>query len=182
MTQDDELLDLLLLSGRGDQNAFADLYRQTASRLFAVALRMLSRRDLAEETLQEAYVNIWHHARDYDASRGRVVTWMSSIVRYKAIDRLRRKTVQEDPLDERQWEAFDAHEPGPLDLALQGGDAAALDVCIEDLSEMQRRSIMLAFFQGLTHQELTQTLGKPLGTVKSWIRRGLQSLKQCLQK
>ena len=182
MTQEDELLDLLLLSGRGDQRAFADLYQRTASRLFAVALRMLGRRDFAEETLQEAFVNIWHHARDYDASRGRVITWMSSIVRYKAIDRLRKSALREHPLDEHQWEGFDSHEPGPLDLAIQGGDAAALGLCIEDLSDMQRRSIMLAFFQGLTHQELTQALGKPLGTVKSWIRRGLQSLKQCLQR
>jgi RNA polymerase sigma-70 factor (ECF subfamily) len=183
MASDEQLLELLLRAGRGREEAFAELYRLTAPRLFGVCLKMLHRRDLAEDVLQEAFVKIWHHAGDYDVSRGNVMTWMSSIVRYKAIDRLRQLGGRrESELDDAQWAGFADEGPGPMQTTLHDGNAAALELCLDTLAGNQRESIRLAFFHGFTHDELCQRLGKPLGTVKSWVRRGLQGLKRCLEQ
>ncbi len=180
-TDNHELLMLLHQSARGDQSAFHRLYERTSGRLYAVAMRLMRRNDLADEVMQEAYVKIWHNAGEYISDRGAVLTWMVSILRYRAIDRLRklkRELVSED-IDELQDQIPD-HGMEPLQFINAAADAKLLHGCLEELVDKQKHSIALAFFDGLTHEQLSQHLDAPLGTVKSWIRRGLMLLRQCL--
>ncbi len=177
-----EFVELLFRIRNGDQAAFARLYQGTSPILFAVCLRLLPQRELAEEALQEAYVKIWHSAGEYNAARGGVMTWMTSIVRYQAIDLYRQRARRpEAPLTEARLESIDDDLAGPMQISMADDDAAALDRCLRLLSEAQQRCLRLAFFQGMTHHQMSQRLERPLGTVKSWIRRGLQELKQCLR-
>lgn len=179
----EDLAPLVYRTALGDQRAFEQLYQQTSSRLYGVALALLRRRDLAEDVLQEAYVKVWHAAGSYQPERGTVATWLSTIVRRSAIDRLRRNKndviVQQEPED---WDVADEDTPGPLQQLLADADSVRLARCLEHLDERQRESLRLAFFHGLTHSELAEKLQTPLGTVKAWIRRGLDKLKGCLHE
>lgn len=175
------LAALLALCALGNQQAFADLYRATSAKLFGVTLRILRREDWAEEVLQESYVNIWNHAGDYAAHKSAPLTWMISIVRNRSLDWLRR------PRQENSGEQYDIaveawqdETPGPLEQLAQARDASALADCLGALDNKQRQTIMLAFFHGLSHSELATHLKQPLGTVKTWVRRGLERLKNCL--
>ena len=171
---------LLTQCALGDQTAFADLYRQTSAKLFGVALRILKREDWAEEVLQDSFINIWRHAAEYSARKSAPMTWMISIVRNRALDLLRRPGLEIAQHDESLIEAWEDPDAGPLDRLLKSNEAAALARCLQQLDSRQRQSIMLAFYHGLTHDQLARHLQQPLGTVKSWIRRGLERLKRCL--
>ena len=183
--QNKELAELLGACGRGDRAAFARLYEATSPKLFGVAIRMLRREDLAEEVLQECYVSIWTNARTYSAGLSAPMTWMTSIVRNRCLDSLRRPRVEvslargdesgEDPL-----EAVPSEEPEPLETLRQSRDAKALAECLGKLDGKMRQAIVLAFFDGLSHSELAGHMRQPLGTVKTWIRRGLERLRSCL--
>jgi RNA polymerase sigma-70 factor (ECF subfamily) len=186
MTVDDsELVRLLYRAGHGDQAAFARLYEHTASRLNSVCLQLLGRREDAEEALQETYVRIWHQADSYSPARGSVLTWMISIARYRAIDQIRRRGrrrhSESDPLEQAPEAALADPARGPQEISALTADASALAYCMDTLTDAQRQAIHLAFIEGLTHSELCTRLGSPLGSVKSWVRRGLQALKRCLQ-
>ncbi|MBB1437460.1 sigma-70 family RNA polymerase sigma factor [Shewanella sp. SG41-4] len=173
----DTLLNLLSASADGDKQAFADLYQSTSGQLFAVSLKMLGRRELAEEVLQEAYVKIWHNATEYQHGKGSVLTWMISIVRYRALDMLRyQKVRKEDPLEDGQEAIFEEHnnDDGPQ------VHKNKLDQCMGELEPQQKQAIHLAYYNGLSHHEVVGHLDLPLGTIKSWIRRGLQQLQRCL--
>ena len=177
----ERLAGLLARCALADQRAFAELYALTAAKLFGVALRILRRQDWAEDVLQECYVSIWNHAADYAAARSAPMTWMTSIVRNRCLDWLRR------PHAEAAGEEYDVavstwedEAPGPLERLTAAGDAAALRRCLEQLEPKQRHSIVLAFFHGLSHSELASHMKEPLGTVKTWVRRGLEQLKGCL--
>jgi RNA polymerase sigma-70 factor, ECF subfamily len=183
--QNKELAELLGACGRGDPAAFARLYEATSPKLFGVAIRMLRREDLAEEVLQECYVSIWTNARTYSAALSAPMTWMTSIVRNRCLDSLRRPKMEvhlardeesgEDPLA-----AIPSEDPGPLAMLQRSSDAKALAECLAKLDGKMRQAIMLAFFEGLSHSELAGHMQQPLGTVKTWIRRGLERLKSCL--
>ncbi|HSS45982.1 MAG TPA: sigma-70 family RNA polymerase sigma factor [Burkholderiales bacterium] len=164
----------------GDQAAFANLYRQTSAKLFGVALRILKREEWAEEVLQDSFVNIWKHAAEYTAPKSAPMTWMTSIVRNRALDLLRRPGLEVAQEDNSLIEDFGDGAQGPVELLLQSNAADALARCMQQLEARQRQSIMLAFYHGLTHAELAKHLRQPLGTVKTWIRRGLERLKRCL--
>ncbi|WP_018983578.1 sigma-70 family RNA polymerase sigma factor [Salinimonas chungwhensis] len=170
--EQEELLPLLYDVSRGEKAAFATLYEHTSDHLFAVVLKMLRRRDLAEEALQDAYVQIWQHADSYHRGRGTVLTWMVSIARYRALDSIRYKKA-------RPEQSLDG-EISISDAPLRGDDQRKLHQCIEDLDHEQRQAISLAYFHGLSHEEVKNHLESPLGTVKSWIRRGLKNLMRCL--
>ena len=175
------LAELLAQAALKNQRAFAELYELTAPQLFGVALRILRRRDWAEEVLQECYVNIWNHAGDYAVQKSAPLTWMTSIVRNRSLDWLRRP--QREATGEEYDVAVDAWQddaPGPLERLVASGEAAALERCLRQLEPKQRQSIMLAFFHGLSHSELAGHMKQPLGTVKTWVRRGLERLKVCL--
>ncbi|HEX9686834.1 MAG TPA: sigma-70 family RNA polymerase sigma factor [Burkholderiales bacterium] len=175
------LAGLLAQAGLRNQRAFADLYQLTSAKLFGVALRILRRQDWAEEVLQECYVNIWNHAGEYAVQKSAPLTWMTSIVRNRCLDWLRRPQ-QEATGDEYDIavEAWRDDSPGPLESLAASSEAAALARCLRELDAKQRQSIMLAFFHGLSHSELARHMKQPLGTVKTWVRRGLERLKGCL--
>jgi RNA polymerase sigma-70 factor, ECF subfamily len=176
----DSLIPLLSASARGDQHAFKSLYDRTSAHLYGICLRILRREDWAEDALQEAFVKVWHHASDYHPEKGTVMTWLISIVRYRALDVLRKRDNQVD-LDDEALAQIPDDALSPLDRMIQGNERAALENCMGELQPDHKQSIALAFLHGLTHDELTRQLQKPLGTVKSWIRRGLQALKRCLE-
>jgi RNA polymerase sigma-70 factor (ECF subfamily) len=166
-----------------DAQAFAQLYRHTSGKLYAVALRILRREDWAEEVLQESFVNIWNHVGEYTAQKSAPMTWMTAIVRNRALDWLRRPNLEHGSEDyDLLLDAVPDPAPG-LDAALQGRrEARALADCLDVLSADQRQCITLAYVHGLSHGELAQHLQEPLGTVKTWIRRGLGKLKGCLER
>jgi RNA polymerase sigma-70 factor (ECF subfamily) len=175
------LVTLLSQCALKNQQAFADLYRATSAKLFGVTLRILRREDWAEEVLQESYVNIWNHAADYAVQKSAPLTWMTSIVRNRSLDWLRR------PRQENSGEEYEVaiaswqdEAPGPLEHLLRSDDAGALADCLGALDSRQRQTIVLAFFHGLSHSELAAHLKQPLGTIKTWVRRGLERLKNCL--
>lgn len=171
-------LRLLSATAQGDQRAFAELYQSTSGRLYAIGLQMLRRRDLAEEAVQEAFVRIWHNAGEYHQEKGAVLTWMTSIVRYRALDMLRATKSRREDNEQTAPEAEDTQSP-EVEL-YQNRDKVRIDRCLDHLEDQQKQAIHLAYFKGLTHSELCDHLGSPLGSVKSWIRRGLERLKRCL--
>jgi len=180
------LVELIARVALADQRAFAELYQKTSSHLFAVALRIVRERGIAEELLQEAYVNVWHHAGSYAAERAQPTTWLTAIVRNRCLDHVRKRdldtvSMTRDADDDAPELSLPDGGPGPAEMLLAGADAHAIRECVERLEGGSRQAIALAFFQGLTHSELAQHLAQPLGTVKSWIRRGLERLKVCLE-
>ena len=177
----DQLSDLLARCALRDQRAFATLYESSSAKLFAVAVRITRRRDWAEEVLQEAFVNIWNHAAGYNPTKSAPMTWMTAIVRNRALDWLRRpREVEIDEQHEELMASIPDESPGPEELLRRSLEAGELAECMKTLTEEQQRSITLAFFYGLSHAELAQQMRKPLGSVKTWIRRGLDRLKTCL--
>ncbi|CAG0988629.1 ECF RNA polymerase sigma factor SigK [Burkholderiales bacterium] len=184
---DAHLAELIARVALSDQQAFAELYRVTSPRLYSVALRIVRERGVAEELLQDAYVSVWHHAARYAADRGQPSTWLTAIVRNRCLDHVRRREL--DTVSMTRDDGQDAPElalpdgaPGPAEMLLAGADAHAIRDCVERLEGGSRQAIALAFFQGLSHGELARHLAQPLGTVKSWIRRGLERLKGCLER
>ena len=168
---------LLLATAGGDRTAFRQLYDQQAPRLYGVALRILRQAPLAADALQEAFLQAWQQAARFEPARGSAEAWLAGLVRYRALDIARGR----GPL------ASDAdipEQPDPSPDALtqltSASDAASLHACLQELDEKRRTLILRAFFDGLTHAELSEHLAMPLGTVKTWIRRGLASLRACL--
>jgi RNA polymerase sigma-70 factor (ECF subfamily) len=177
----ERLAALLARCALRDQRAFAEVYQLTSAKLYGVALRILRRQDWAEEVLQECYVSIWSHAGNYAVQKSAPLTWMTSIVRNRCLDWLRRP--RHEAIGEEYdiaVEAWQDDAPGPMEQMLASSDAAALARCLQQLESKQRQSIMLAFFNGLSHSELAKHMRQPLGTVKTWVRRGLERLKGCL--
>lgn len=175
----DQLRQLLAQCSLGDRRAFETLYRRVAPRLHGVALRFMGRRDLAEDVLQESFVRIWNNASRYQAHLSAPLTWMINITRNQAIDQLRKH--RERPLSEREEQAIVDEAPSAHELLNRTREASSLNRCLELLEGMQRQSITIAYFQGLSCAELAEQLAAPLGSVKSWIRRGMERLRRCLE-
>ena len=177
----DELNQLLLQTGRSDQKAFAELYKRTSSKLFGVCLRMLHDRGEAEEVLQETYTTVWRRAASFDAAKASAITWLITLSRNKAIDRLRqhREELLDDP--SRLDEAVD-EQPTPATDAETSQEYRRLQRCLDELEPQQRDAVREAFFTGATYNELATRCMVPLGTMKSWIRRSLMQLRTCLDQ
>lgn len=175
-----EVLHIKLLSetAQGDRSAFEQLYQQTSGKLYAVSLQLLQNKEAAEEALQEAFVRIWHNASEYSSERGTVLSWMMSIVRYRALDMLRAAKTRREKTPEAE-ENDEDHSP-ELNL-FQQRSRVQLDNCMDTLDKPQADAITLAYFRGFTHSELCLHMESPLGSVKSWIRRGLQRLRSCME-
>lgn len=171
------LQDLIRRTASGDKRAFATLYAQTSAKLFAVALRISGRRELAEEIVQEAFVAIWARAEDYDPVRGPVMGWLVTIVRHCAIDQLRHQRSR--PEGHRAPAELLDGLAGTV-RADTGAELRALQHCLDELDPQPRHAVLLAYLYGLTRDELATRLAVPVGTVKSWIRRSLERLQQCL--
>ena len=176
----EQLVSLLHAAARGDRVAFEAVYRATAPRALGIALRLLRRRDLAEEAVQEAYVEIWRKAASFDAARGPAPAWIAGIVRYRAIDLLRRLQ-RRDQLEGGETQ-LEIPDPGPLasDLVIDMETAGRLAGCLNTLRSEQEQAIRLAYFDGLTYEQVSHRLNSPVGTTKSRIRRGLLHLRRCL--
>ncbi len=178
MDPNQQALRLLSATAQGDRLAFEQLYQHTAGKLYAISLQMLRRRDWAEDAVQEAFVRIWHNAGEYQQEKGNVLTWMTSIVRYRALDMLRAAKSRREN-DEEVEDIADENTPEKEFYAER--DRVLIDRCMDLLESQQRDVIQLAYFRGFTHAEVCEHTGSPLGSVKTWIRRGLERLKRCIE-
>lgn len=174
--------DLLTRTAGGDQDAFAALYRNTCGKLLGICLRVLADRAEAEDVLQEVYVTVWDKAAQYDARRSSALTWLGTIARNRAIDRLRALPAPATRAAIDIAETVRDPAPSPAAQADTATERVRLDDCIDQLEPRRRTLIRTAFFDGATYEELATRCGSPLGTVKSWIRRGLMQLKACLEQ
>ncbi len=174
-----EVVDLLARTALKERAAFERLYRLTSMKLFPLLLRILKREDLAQECLQEAYVQIWNRAEEYRNDLAAPITWMTTIARYRALDLLRRRK-HEVPLEDEMLLDGDEERDGLLQQLEATEDGVALAECMKQLSQQQRNCIYLAYFEGSTHPEIASRMDVPVGSVKTWIRRGMSSLKGCL--
>jgi len=173
----------------GDRAALAALYKTASAHLLGVILRIQRDRAQAEDVLQEIFVSIWRNAQGYDAARSQPMTWLTSIARNRAIDSLRRRKTEvatvsaygdDDDQDSNLVDAMPSEDSGPMELLQEAAQQRAVTHCIGALSAEQQQCVALAYYQGLSHSEVAQHLQQPLGTVKSWVRRALMALKDCL--
>lgn len=175
---------------RQDRQAFRLLYDATAPKLLGYALRILIKREVAEEALQESFVSIWNNAAGYQSSLAAPMTWMTTIVRNKAFDMLRRVEhaieIDADSFKEGGMqdvmEAMENPIPSPSDALQLSENAAALAQCFTRLDGLHRQAIVMAFYHDLSHREVADQMQLPIGTIKTWIRRGLERLRLCLIK
>lgn len=182
----DQLRTWLLGAARKDAQAFQALYAATSPRLFGFALRILRKHELAEEALQDAFVAIWHAAGRYEATLAAPMTWMTTVVRNKAFDILRRVDTRPD-IDVAQFDAdilgnLEDKALDPAQTLQTSAETRALALCLAALEKSQRQAIGLAYFHDMSHDEVARRLALPIGTVKTWIRRGLMQLKTCLAR
>jgi RNA polymerase sigma factor (sigma-70 family) len=180
--RDIELTDLLARVALQDRRSFAQLYRLTAQHLFSILLRIVRRRHLAEEVLQEVFVNVWRRAESYQRTKSPPMVWLSSVARNAAFDALRRQPAEEVDIDVAGLPEEPDSSAGPLELLIAGAEARRVRECLASLSGLQQQILALAFFHGLSHSEVSAHLGQPLGTIKTRLRRGLQAIKSCLTK
>lgn len=178
-------VDLSILLSRvaaRDGEAFAQLYRATHLKLFGIVLRILRRHDLAEDILQEIYVRIWDRASSFDPGRGSPIAWLAAIARNRALDELRRarKSPDGENGDDGDVELVPDPEKSPAEKVEVDEELLRLEECLGKLEEEQRDAVRLAYLDGLSRKELADRFGRPLGTVKSWLRRSLKQLKDCL--
>jgi len=179
------LESLLFATAEGNSSAFSELYQETSAHLFALLLRILRRRDLAEEALQDCYVRIWNKAKSYNADRGSASAWLASIARYRALDMLRARRPEVSEISGESGEPLATHVDEGVNIEQQAEDQSTLELlhdCLDELADDQRDALMLAYYEGYTHPELSERFEAPLGTVKSWVRRGLQRLRECLER
>ncbi len=161
---------------RGDQSALRRLYEHESRWLLGIALRIVRERAAAEDVVHDAFLRIWRSAASFDASLGSGRGWVCTVVRHCALDHARRAGREAPPADPDAFEATLAAEVAPD----PGLDAESLERCLAQLEEPRRRCVLYAFVEGCTHEEIAVRVGAPLGTVKSWIRRSLKSLKECM--
>mgnify|MGYP006146181357 FL=1 len=183
---DRELMELLDRVATQDDKALKALYDRTSSKLYGLALRIVRERDAAEDVLQEAFVSIWRGAGSYHASLSPPLAWMGLIVRSRALDALRKRTADRagvtEELDELLAETLEGDSPNPMDVNDASQQAFALHQCLTRLEAKQREVVSLAYLRDQSHGELAEQLKLPLGTVKTWIRRGLDQLRTCMAR
>jgi RNA polymerase sigma factor (sigma-70 family) len=175
-----ELASLLAAVSRGDRRAFSKLYERTSAKLYGICLRLMGNEAEAQEVLQEAYVTVWRKADRFEPAKASLVTWLAVLARNTAVDRLRRRHGTFEEFDA----AADVEDDGPsaFNLLAEAQDAARLHHCLEALDDRARAMIRSAFIDGASYPQLAAREGVPLGTMKSWIRRGLQHLRGCLEQ
>jgi RNA polymerase sigma factor (sigma-70 family) len=186
------LAALLARVALGDRAAFEAVYRDTGGYLFGVVLRVVQDRGAAEDVLQEVYVKVWRAAGSFDAARSQPLTWLTHVARHGAIDGLRRARAEPDTVslahDDADGDGHDGLDAlpdpgdGPVERLQRAAEAHEVSRCIEVLSPEQQQCLALAYYRGYSHAEAAEHLAQPLGTVKSWVRRGLQALRDCLTR
>jgi RNA polymerase sigma-70 factor (ECF subfamily) len=174
-----ELVWLLAAVAKGDEAALERLYRATRPKLYGVVLRILRRADLADEVMQETYLKIWSSAGQFDPALSSPITWMVAIARNRAIDQVRKKTevsIDEDPA----MLEIAADSPDPLAKREMTEELRRLLACMGRLDEERRRLVLFAYYDGWSREQLAAKFNKPVNTVKTWLRRALMEIRECL--
>jgi RNA polymerase sigma-70 factor (ECF subfamily) len=166
----------------GDSEALEEIYAATRVKLYGICLRILGDRKEAEDALQDVYVNLWQRADRYDPTRASPISWLATFARNRAVDRLRTGKVRGGAVGIEEAAPLPDETPLADDLLIDAERAARVHTCIEKLDENASTQIRAAFFEGFTYAELAERAEVPLGTMKSWIRRGLIRLRECLEK
>ncbi|WP_439031345.1 sigma-70 family RNA polymerase sigma factor [Gordonia terrae] len=176
------LRELVASVAAQDRAAFTRLYDLTSSRIYGLAVRVVRDRQYAEEIVQEAYLQYWVHAGDYDPARGSVITWMMTIAHRRAVDRVRTEGMQTERISEYGVRNAEPEVPSniPLEVVVQAAQRNTLHTCLGQLTDLQRGSIEMSYFAGLSYPEVAQRTATPLPTTKSRIRDGLRRLKTCM--
>lgn len=186
MADQSELKQWIAATARSDRDAFRRLYDAASPKLFGFALRILKKDEWAEEALQDAFLSIWNNAAQYQPQLAAPLTWMAAIVRNKALDALRRRDddmeLEGETFGMDVLEAFESSAPSPYASLQTSEDARALAHCLGTLESLHRQAIAMAFFHDLSHAEVATQMSLPIGTIKTWIRRGLMRLQTCLAK
>ncbi len=177
---DDNLIEWIKASASGDEGAFKKLYDATSPQLFAMLRRLLISDELAEEALQESFVKIWNNASEYQPQNGKARTWLTSITRNHGIDTLRKRNIRERNDLQMDPQDVGEHPGNPMPFALGHENSERLLLCLDQLSESARSCVVRSYCEGFSHEELSDQLQRPIGTIKSWIRRSLLTLKECL--
>lgn len=176
----DPISDLIAGVARADRIAFRTLYSQASAKLFGVCLRILKDRSEAEDAVQEVFTRVWLNARRFEAAKGRGMTWLIAIARNHAIDRLRARPAPAANADDEAIAVSDP-EPGPEAKLVAMGEARRIADCFDTLDPARADAVRGAYLNGLSYEQLSQRHDVPLNTMRSWLRRGLQKLKECLE-
>ncbi len=183
---DAELMALIDRVGQRDEAALRQLYDRTSPKLFGLAMRVVRQREWAEDVLQESFLTIWRVAGDYRSTLSPPLAWLGLIVRSRSLDLLRRRTADRAQLtqefDEVMADTLESDAVNPMDAADASEQAWALHQCLSQLEGRQREVLSMAYLRDLSHGELSEQLKLPLGTVKTWIRRGLEKLRTCMHR
>lgn len=176
------LVDALGATAHGDRAGLQTVFDRTSGKLMGICVRLLGDREEAEDVLQDVYVTVWQRADTFDPDRASAITWLATIARNRAIDRLRSRRAR--PVTAPADEALVVADDGPDGFAVAAAtqEGAQLRSCLGELQDPAQGMIRAAFFEGLAYSQLADRAGVPLGTMKSWIRRGLQQLRQCLER
>ncbi len=177
--QSADLIALLARVAKQDRNAFSALYAATSAKLFGVVWRILPAQDSAVDVLQDVYLKNWNRAASVDATQASPITWMATIARNRAIDEVRRRapvSIEDAP------QALDVAAEGlnPLEAAQQSAELRQLQDCLQGLEPERREIVLLAYYTGLSRDEIAQRFGHPVGTIKVWLHRSLAQLRKCL--
>ena len=175
----EDISHLLQRVARQDRAAFGEVYRATSAKLYGIVLRILRRRDIADEVLQEVYVKIWERAGDFNPERSSPISWMAAIARNRALDEVRRKrplSIEDCP----EIQKLESEDESALSAVLRGEDGRRLADCLKGLEASRRQMVVLAYCDGLSRDEIAAKYGQPVNTIKTWLRRALVQLKGCL--
>lgn len=182
MAKREDIESWIARASLGERAAFNALYENTSAKLFGVILRVLSDRAEAEEVLQEVFVKIWHKAGSYSANGLSPMTWLITIARNSAIDRLRKRKAKSGEASEMLEDRLADPAPGPEALAVAAGDRAQLIACFGELESSKADAVKGAYLDGLTYAELAERHNVPLNTMRTWLRRSLLKLRECLTR
>ncbi|AMD58834.1 sigma-70 family RNA polymerase sigma factor [Agrobacterium pusense] len=179
--QGTEIASLIHRVGMGDRSAFVSLYQATSPKLFAICLKILRDRTDAEEALQEIYIKVWQRARTFAASAGKPATWLATIARNHAIDTIRARRPAGDDIDEA-YDLVDESVRDPEQHVVLADEGRRIDDCMRELETVHAQAIRRAYVEGLSYLELADELRVPLNTVRTWLRRSLLKLRECMQR
>ncbi|MEM8649532.1 MAG: sigma-70 family RNA polymerase sigma factor [Pseudomonadota bacterium] len=180
MTSPADIEKMIAAIALGSRADFEKLYQATSAKLFGICLRILNDRMEAEEALQEAYVKVWKSADRFSVGKASPISWLSTIARNCAIDLYRKRKPESGELDEAEIVADDT--PSPEALTVISDDVRKMNICMKELNEKHAEAIRRIYLSGWTYDEAAQELDMPLNTVKTWVRRGLISLRECLSR
>jgi RNA polymerase sigma factor (sigma-70 family) len=166
---------------RGDESALEQVYKATRVKLYGICLRILKDRKEAEDALQDVFVNLWQRADRYDPERASPISWLATFARNRAIDRMRTGKVRAGAVPVEDAAPLPDTDPLPDEIMIDTERAARVHTCLDTLDDTARANIRAAFYDGMTYGQLAESADVPLGTMKSWIRRGMMKLRACLE-